>query len=672
MKKITSIILYTFLTIYIYGQPIPVAVETVFQLETVITENPPAISFSWNEIHGDYGVNIYRKGVNSSTWVKIETLPPHINEYTDYDIQISKKYEYKLESSYPGYVPVITYVNAGIKCAETEYRGKLILLVDSMFVEPLQNELSRLETDLIGDGWEIIRRDISRNSSVKQVKNLIFDIYFRDYKNINTLFLVGHIPVPYSGELAFDGHNGIGNANHEGAWPADLYYGDMNELFWTDSKVNNEQSIHTENHNVPGDGKFDPSNLKYPSVVLAVGRVDFFNLPAFAQSETELMRNYLDKHHAFRHKLISPKMQALVDNNLDPLPVRWLDNSIITYEMMALSGWRNFTALLNFDNVKAGKVFNDALNDSYIWTYGCGYGTFTSCSGLGSVSDFVNNSPKTIFTGFYGSFFGDWDTENNFLRSTLASNGWILTSCWSGRPLYAFHHMGMGETIGSCIQRTQNNFNTYYPGGVSDVIGAVNISLMGDPALRMHIVSPVKSLSSQINLENKIKLTWQPPDDEIIGYNVYKLDTTANKFKKINNMVVFDNFFTDVFPEQGNNYYMVRALQLTKSASGSFYNLSQGIFDTIQYVPTNISEFDLKNEINFDVFPNPTSNTITVKVKMQGKYNIKISNMNSQLLYFDYMENTDCQIDLSNYPCGVYLITIKTNEYVNTRKIIKY
>ena len=43
------------------SQQVPVAVETVIQLETVVTEDPPSISFSWNEIQGEFGVYIYRK-----------------------------------------------------------------------------------------------------------------------------------------------------------------------------------------------------------------------------------------------------------------------------------------------------------------------------------------------------------------------------------------------------------------------------------------------------------------------------------------------------------------------------------------------------------------------------------------------------------------------------------
>ena len=49
---------------------------------------------------------------------------------------------------------------------------------------------------------------------------------------------------------------------------------------------------------------------------LQVGRVDLANLPAFSQSEPELLRQYLNKDHDFRHKLITAERRGLIDDNL--------------------------------------------------------------------------------------------------------------------------------------------------------------------------------------------------------------------------------------------------------------------------------------------------------------------------------------------------------------------
>ncbi|MBK6285665.1 MAG: hypothetical protein IPF54_26060 [Draconibacterium sp.] len=94
------------------------------------------------------------------------------------------------------------------------------------------------------------------------------------------------------------------------------------------------------------------------------------------------------------------------------------------------------------------------------------------------------------------------------MRAALASNGWILTSCWAGRPQYTFHQMGMGETIGYCVRATQNNINnSYYFAGLTN--RGIHTSLLGDPTLRMHIVRPVNSLKSVIMANKSVLLSWK-------------------------------------------------------------------------------------------------------------------------------------------------------------------
>lgn len=556
--------------------------DYVIQLQTSTTEDPPSISFKWNktpEMSRTYDINIYRKNKDSIEWGQpIDILLNDATDYVDTTVEPGIEYEYAIKGFY-GF-GVNTYVTAGIKCKEVEYRGKIILLVDSTFVDDLKMELSRYESDLIGDGWEVLRKDISRNASVKYVKSIIHDFYNSDPENVNTIFLFGHIPVPYSGNFAYDGH-----VEHAGAWPADMYYGSMNEKIWQDVSVNYTATERYENNNVSGDGKFDTNKLPTKeSIKLSVGRTDFHNLPAFPQSETELLRNYLNKNHAFRHKTNNPKMQALIDDN-------WgiLKYSMGMKEAFSISGWRNFTALLNFKNIKTGKFFADTKNDSYIWSYACGGGNFDSCKYVGSTTRFVNQSPKTVFTAFYGSRFGDWDSENNFMRAGLASNGWILTSCWAGRPHYTFHQMGMGATIGYCVRATQNNLYNYYSGLTNR---GIHTSLLGDPALRMHIVQPVNSIKSAITDMQTVRLSWNQSEDDIIGYYIYKLDTTLNKYFRISNASITETYFEDSSPDKGNNYYMVRTLKLSNVASGSYYNLSQGIFDTIRYEKSHVKLTD--------------------------------------------------------------------------------
>ena len=85
-------------------------------------------------------------------------------------------------------------------------------------------------------------------------------------------------------------------------------------------------------------------------------------------------------------------------------------------------------------------------NNGYLWSYGSGGGTFTSCDGVAGSDDFALNNVKTVFTGFIGSYFGDWNIESSFLRAPLGS-GYCLTVIWDGRPHWWLHHMALGETM---------------------------------------------------------------------------------------------------------------------------------------------------------------------------------------------------------------------------------
>src|SRR5437762_840004 len=135
---------------------------------------------------------------------------------------------------------------------------------------PLATELTRLQQDLTGDGWTVIRKDVSRTATVASVKSLIKAEYDADRANVKAVFLFGHVPVPRSGDINPDGHD-----NHKGAWAADTYYADMDGA-WTDSTVNDTSAERADNYNTPGDGRFDQSEI--PSdLELAVGRVDLSN-----------------------------------------------------------------------------------------------------------------------------------------------------------------------------------------------------------------------------------------------------------------------------------------------------------------------------------------------------------------------------------------------------------
>ncbi len=528
------------------------------QLSAVVQETPPRITLEWIQDTSATRHFIYRKLKNGTSWgAVVGSVDGRDTTFTDTTVSVGIPYEYRVFRQATNYSGE-GYIYSGIKAPLIEYRGNIIVLIDSTFADALSFEIDRLHDDLEGDGWRVIRHIVPRTMKVNVVKMLIQDAYSLDPVNTKTALLLGRIPVPYSGEINVDGHG-----DHTGAYPADAYYADVNGV-WTDAAINNTTASDTRNHNVPEDGKFDqgvfPSDLE-----LQLGRVDFFNMPSIGLTEEEMLRNYLDKDHEYRHKIYKPVHRALVDDNF----------GYFSGEAFAASGYKNAAPLVGIDNVFSTKYFPTLNDSSYLWSYGCGGGWYQGAGGVGTTNDFANGNVQTVFTMLFGSYFGDWDTPDNFLRAPLAK-GRALTNVWSGRPHWQFHHMGLGEHIGYDVRLSQNNNGIYYFNFGARV---VHTAFMGDPTLRNDIIAPVSNVVATANASN-VDFSWNASAENVIGYHIYKKGSEDDMYQRLSSGPVTGLAYTDTCVAAGTYSYMVRALALTTSPSGTYYNLSQGISDT--------------------------------------------------------------------------------------------
>ncbi|MGE0567250.1 MAG: PKD domain-containing protein [Bacteroidia bacterium] len=535
------------------------AVELWAQVQT----SPPTVTLNWLPMAGATNYAVAKKTKTAGAWTTIAgTIPGTVNTFVDNSVTAGGDYEYRVfrtapSLTYGGY----GYIHVGIESPAIENRGKLILLVADNFSVSLAAEISRLEEDMEGDGWDVITAYTSTAGTVPSVRAQIQAIYNQDPANTKALFILGHVPVPYSGDFGPDAHT-----NHQGAWPADTYYGDMDGT-WTDATINVTTGLPARTQNIPGDGKFDQNTVPGNGVELQVGRVDLYAMPAFTLTETQLTKNYLDKDHDYRKKNFSVQKRGVVDDNF----------GYFSGEAFASSGYKNFAPLVDPNNVIAADYLTTLNANDYLWSYGCGGGSYTSASGIGNTTNFTTSNTQGVFTVLFGSYFGDWDISNNFLKAPLCQ-GKTLTNFWSGRPHWAIHHMGLGENIGYGAKVTQNNVGLYYFSYAQKYIG---ISLMGDPTLRNDIVSPVSNVVAT-RIGNDCHITWSASTQtNVLGYNLYMKNDTNKTYTKINSSLISGTTYTDpcmVYP--GTYKYMVRALVLEDVPSGKYYNMSEGIMDT--------------------------------------------------------------------------------------------
>ncbi len=289
---------------------------------TATVQATPSITLSWAPIASTTSLTIYRKTKTATSWcTAVATPTATATTWTDNTVAAAVGYEYKIVRISAG-VTGTGYIHAGVQVPVVDYRGKMILLVDNTLSASLTTEITQLINDLRADGWGVIRSDVSRTASVTSVKSIIQGHYNSDPTNVKALYILGHVPVPYSGNITPDGHE-----DTRGARPTDAYYADMDGA-WTDNSVNNTMTTQQRTWNIPGDGKFDQSDLP-SSVELQVGRVDMYDLPAFGSTEVQLMRNYLTKAHNYKVKGWVPNQRAVLVDNL-----QWVGNPI------AASGWR--------------------------------------------------------------------------------------------------------------------------------------------------------------------------------------------------------------------------------------------------------------------------------------------------------------------------------------------
>jgi len=550
--------------------------DKTIPLTATVQESPAEIALAWTApTSGSYVIThqkIYRRHPGEAWGAEYAALATTDLSFTDTAVEPGVRYEYRIVRIFSnGPFGSTGFIQTGIRLPEIDRRGAVVLLVRDTAAAAMPVELTRLQEDLAGDGWQILREDVAGSDSVEDVKALITSHYNNPATpDVRSVFLFGRIPVPYSGLIAPDGHT-----DHVGAWPADVFYGEMDGT-WTDTEVDNTAATGTRNDNEPGDGKYDQSVL--PSAVeLEVGRVDLSQMTIFpdgATSEDDLLLRYLDRDHDYRHgqgAYAAVPRRGLIDDH-------WGYRGEDTF---ASNVWWNYSSFFGPGNITTGDWFTTLETNSYLWAFGGGPGSYTGAVGVGTSAQFGTTDSKAIFCMMLGSYFGDWDNPNNFLRAPLAgtADGLGLANMWAGRPHWHIHAMAMGEPLGYGARQSQNNLGEYPTG-----FGAaqIHIALMGDPTLRLFPVIPASG-AGQVSSAGQVSLSWTASaDTDIQGYAIYRGASDARStgiFSRVNGALVAGTSFDDLSAVPGvAATYMIRAVKLETSASGSYLNSSQGIF----------------------------------------------------------------------------------------------
>lgn len=609
-----------------------------------------SITLKWPAATATDSFKIYKRlKLDQGSWGNpVVTLSGTTTSWNDATMKVGSSAEYAIAKlNAAKQTTAIGYLYAGNKVAAIENFGGIILLIDSSYRLALNNELTTLKNDLSNSGWVVHTLYAGRKEAASAVKARIESKYNSLVQKPRALYIIGHVPVPYSGyfsggidKCAFppDGHV-EGSGDHTGAWPADAYYGDFDGIY-TDfiTCTTGSQARHK---NLPGDGKFDQCKIQ-GTVAMEIGRVDLFNMPLFNNNDTLLTKKYLDKVHEWRTNQLAYIDRGLIDDNFTSLD-------------LSATGWMGISSMVNNDSIFNNRDYFTSQNQgNYLWSYGCGAGSYTSCSGIGSSGNFNPGTFKNIFTMLAGSFFGDWDIANNFLRAPLASGS--IASFWGGIPKWYIYPMGLGETIGYATKKTQNTKDLSFNGSQN----SVHIALMGDPTLRVRNTPPCSGLTA-VSMGSKIKLNWNAVSGNIVGYNVYLKQSETAAWTKINATPITGTSTTIAnWLNNPDLIFAVRAVSLETTASGSFYNL--GIASTAGLNKT-LSQNEIVSQLQ--ISPNPGTGQFQIYGNMLKNEATKISVMDvsGRMVHESLctIENNTAILNISHLKSGIYFVNIIQN-----------
>ncbi len=554
-------------------------------VEATVQTNPPAITLRVHKVERSY--QVYRKGPYDLSWTgPIGTIPGGTGVWTDTNVVVGVEYEYRL---YGGTTTgrsrsdtrLYGYIRSGIAVDQTGWRGRVALVVENRVFSNLMTELTRYIEDLTGDGWTVHVIPTPRGEGYGgmagtgflhvPIRNQIISLYTNYPGEVKHVSLLGNVPEPRTG-LSYSGPDGHGN---KAAFGTDAYYGDVNGT-WTDTGVNTATGAMT---NAPGDGKYDEtrtptSNWNY--FELGFGRMD---MPFLAEGPLLGLRNYLDKLYRYKQAApdFRPGRRGLIRNGFDNV---------------SETGWNSMTALLGLDNIEylpAG-IQTSSGNMDYDQRYSAENGPFLFYAKGDSAPGRGIGGRAVIWTGCQ-SLWGYW-YETTYMANALAEDSFTLSYTWSIWGLrYFYHRLGLGDVMGDMMRVSINNrgwYSTdglhridsyYWPNG--DHTGVFFMNHLGDPLLRLYMFPPARNLRAR-PIGGGVQLNWEASEDPAVaGYHVYRSTAMDQPFTRLTTTPIAATTYTDSSVTSGTHIYMVRAVKLDTTASGTFWNGSQGVFRTI-------------------------------------------------------------------------------------------
>ena len=544
-----------------------------------VDDKQSSIHVSWPPtLDGPFAIR--RRPQGQSRWRLLETEWKGFH-YQDFAAALQKGQIYQYQVQSRSGKERLRDLAVGYALPANVHPGTILILVDETLAPQLQVELELYSRTLEREGWQVLvdqaprhdDRDWSRNPPlISRVKGLVQSHLSHQIHQTRLLLLLGHVSVPYSGFRALDGHTRPQD-DHRGAWPCDVYYGDLDGV-WTDHSVSHTNQTSRFNSNLPGDGKFD-QDLTPTLLEVGVGRIDFANMPSLLESrlvrsdkkqsnlEIKLLKEYLGKNILYRNKRLNFAMETIVDATLSPI----MNQKIIS--TAATSAWATYGE--DYGRLRSGRIFTKGNRS--LWGFVSGYGGSQSLQageGLIETKDFKSSTmaAEVGFLALYSSWHADWNQTDGFMKACLSSKDGPLGVFSIMAGPWNLGRVGLGACLGEVLLASVNG---------SEKGASRAMAFLGDPSLRCHVTPPLDDVKILFS-EGQRYLAWGGPQpDHPEKIHLYQKPPDSEGFEFF---LSIDSEATSIgLPQEvaSGTEFMVRQGEWIHSGSGSFANLSLGV-----------------------------------------------------------------------------------------------
>jgi hypothetical protein len=321
------------------------------------------------------------------------------------------------------------------------------------------------------------------------------------------------------------------------------------------------------------------------------------------------------------------------------------------------------------------------------------------------ISNNIADADAWVYGGGMGAYYRDGEgvIREVLVRNNLISGNSALTKILGGGGGGYYQAYGFGEDLSLVYNNVIcNNHADYIGGGIftwdyaqGRIFNNTIVENDADEGKNAAFAIPEK-----LALYNNI--IWSFGNNEISEFSFNETD--AAKLR------IFNNIIVDPFkPEEGvtafdNKYdepiFQPGSYTLAENSPGIGWGIdSLEVNGTWYYAPdSDILDRARPNEVDhyvdmgafetpfprtipsaikvvspgfLRIYPNPLNDQFTIETGLTVQYTIEVCSLNGQLIYKTRTDGPSRQLDLSSFQKGIYFITIRSQNSVTTRKIIK-